>query len=190
MTTGFRDLGVLLAIILTAFVSAAGLTAGMAPGTAHAQQSNGQPAEAENFEQVALTDAMVKGYIAASPKLSELFDRMDNTEGKTDSNLDGELEALAKKHGFKSYDEMEKVGSNIGFVMSGINEEDGSFREPLEVLQEELADVEADASLAKEEKEQLVASIKESIALTPKLKFPGNVDVVKAHLKALLDLFQ
>jgi hypothetical protein len=75
-------------------------------------------------------------------------------------------------------------------VLSGINEEDGSFREPLEVLKEELAAVQQDPSLESDEKQQLIASIKESIELTPKLKFPGNVDVVRANLKALVELFQ
>ncbi len=181
MITGFRNLSVLFAIVL-AVAAAAPL--------ASAQQSTSEQADIDNFEQVQLTDAQVKGYIAASPRLSELFDRMDSAGNNPDPKLDAELEALARKHGFKNYDELETVGSNIGFVMSGINEEDGSFREPLEVLQEELAAVEADASIAAEEKQQLIASIKESITLTPKLKYPGNVNAVKAHLKALIDLFQ
>ncbi len=181
MKAGFRNLGVLFAIVLGLALSAQ---------LASAQQSTNEPADTENFEQIQLTDAQVKGYIAASPKLTELFDRMDQAETNPDPKLDAELEATAKKHGFKNYDELETVGSNISFVLSGINEEDGSFREPLEVLQEELDAVEADASIAAEEKAQLIASIKESIALTPKLQFPENVDVVKAHLKALNDLFQ
>lgn len=181
MKTGFRNLGVLFAIVLA-------VTA--ATPLAIAQQSTNEAAEAENFEQIQLTDAQVKGYIAAAPKLSELFDRMDSAENNPDPKLDAELEATAKKHGFQNYDELETVGSNISFVMSGFDEESGSFREPLEVLQEELAAVEADASIAAEEKEQLVASIKESIAVTPKLQYPDNVKVVKAHLKALTDLFQ
>ncbi len=181
MKTGFRNLGVLFAIILAVAMSAP---------LAFAQQSTNEQAEVENFEQVQLTDAQVKGYIAAAPKLTELFDRMDRAENNPDPKLDAELETTAKKHGFKSYDELETVGSNISFVLSGINEEDGTFREPLEILQEELAAVEADASIAAEEKQQLVASIKESITLTPKLKFPDNVKVVKGNLKELTELFQ
>lgn len=184
METGFKNLGVLFAIVLGV------LGLALSAPLASAQQSTNEQAEAENFQQIQLTDAQVKGYIAASPKLTELFDRMDQAESNPDPKLDAELEATAKKHGFKNYDELETVGSNISFVMSGINEEDGSFREPLDVLQEELAAVQADASIAAEEKAQLIASIKESIAVTPKLEFPDNVKVVKAHLKDLTELFQ
>ena len=182
MMTGFRNLGVLFAILLAAVIAAAPL--------ATAQTGGSDLADTENFEQVQMTDAQVKGYIAASPRLSELFDRMDSAETNPDPKLDAELEAIARKHGFNSYDELENIGSNIGFVLSGINEEDGSFREPLEVLKEELAAVQQDPSLESEEKQQLIASIKESIELTPKLKYPGNVDVVRANLKPLVELFQ
>ena len=180
MMTGFKNLGVLFAILLAVVIAAAPL--------ATAQTGGSDQADIENFEQVPMTDAQVKGYIAASPRLSELFDRMDSAGTNPDPKLDAELEKIARKHGFNSYDELENIGSNIGFVLSGIN--DGSFREPLEVLKEELAAVQQDPSLESEEKKQLIASIKESIELTPKLKYPGNVDVVRANLKALVELFQ
>jgi hypothetical protein len=167
MMTGFKNLGVLFAILLAVVIAAAPL--------ATAQTGGSDQADIENFEQVPMTDAQVKGYIAASPRLSELFDRMDSAGTNPDPKLDAELE---------------NIGSNIGFVLSGINEDDGSFREPLEVLKEELAAVQQDPSLESEEKQQLIASIKESIELTPKLKYPGNVDVVRANLKALVELFQ
>jgi len=182
MMMGYRNLGVLFAIHLAAVIAAAPLVT--------AQTGGSDPADIDNFEQVQMTDARVKGYIAASPRLSELFDRMDSAETSPDPKLDAELEAIARKHGFKSYDELENVGLNIGFVLSGINEEDGSFREPLEVLEEELTAVRQDPSLEPEERQQLIASIKETIQLTPKLKYLGNVDIVRANLKALLDLFQ
>ena len=182
MMTGPRWLGVLSAIFLAAMISAAPL--------ATAQSTGSDQADIEHFEQIQLTPALVKGYIAANARLSELFDRMDNSDSNPDPKLDAEVEGVAKRHGFKNYDELANVGSNIGFVMSGIDEEDGSFKEPLEFLYEELTAVEQDLSLDVEEKQQLIASIKESIEQTPKLKYPGNVEIVRPYLNELIDLFE
>ena len=74
--------------------------------------------------------------------------------------------------------------------MSGISDEDGSFKEPVEVLKEELAETEADQGMKGDEKKQLIASIKESIAHTPKLKHTGNIALVKKHFKELAKLFE
>jgi len=180
MIINLKSLNVLFALsILFALFGA------VAPATA-------QNKEADTFvmEQVELTEDHITGYLQIAPKLSEMFDRIDKAGGEPDKKLVGELEALAKVGGFQSFEELEIVVSNINFVMSGIDEETGTFTEPVEVLKAELKDTQADKSIQGEEKEQLVASIKESIAQTPKLKYPGNVDIVKKHMKALTALYQ
>lgn len=144
----------------------------------------------QQLQQIELTDAQVQGYLKIAPKLAKMFDRIDQAGDQPDKKLQSDLEALAKEGGFKSYDDLEIIVSNITFVMSGINEEDGSFQEPVEVLKEELKDIEADTELNAKEKAELVGAINESIAITPKLAHPGNVDIVKKHFKALSALFQ
>ncbi len=154
------------------------------------------PAHAENkselfeLEQIALNEDHIKGYLKIGPKLTKMFDRIDKANGEPDQKLMADLEALAKEGGFQSFDELETAVSNITFVMSGINEEDGTFREPVDVLKQELADTEADKAIKGDEKAELIASIKESIAHTPKLKNLGNVALVKKHFKALTQLFE
>ena len=142
------------------------------------------------LQQVELNEDQIKGYLKIAPKLSQMFDRIDKAGGEPDAKLQADLESVAKEGGFKSYDELEIVVSNVTFVMSGMNDEDGSFREPVEVLQQELKDTKADKELNAKEKEEMIAAINESIAITPKLAHKGNVDVVKKHFKALSALFQ
>lgn len=175
---GLNNTAVSLAIAFAVIIG--GLTSAMA-------QDN---SEALQLKQIALTEAQVKGYLKIGPKLNGMFDRIDQAGGQPDEKLSADLEALAKEGGFKTFNELETVVSNVTFVMSGINEEDGSFTEPAEMLKQELAETEADASIKAEEKKQLVASIKASIKETPKLKYPGNITVVKTHFKALVKLFE
>lgn len=142
------------------------------------------------LQQIELTEGHIKGYLKIGPKLVKMFDRIDKANGEPDKKLSEELEALAKEGGFSSFDDLETVVSNITFVMSGINDEDGTFKEPVEVLKEELAETEADKGIKGDEKKQLVASIKESITHTPKLKYAGNVALVQKNFKALAKLFE
>ena len=147
-------------------------------------------AQEDGFRQIKLSEDQVLGYIKVAPKLSKLFDRIDQAGDKPDPNLQKDLEALAKEGGYKSFDEMEVAVSNITFVMSGIDDQDGSFKEPMERLKEELEDTQADPDLKADEKKQLVQSIKDSMAQTPKLEHPENVQLVQKYFKQLTSLFE
>ena len=155
-------------------------------GAVHAETKG----ELLQLEQIELKQTHIDGYLKIAPKLVKMFDRIDKANGEPDKQLSADLEALAKEGGFQSFDELETVVSNITFVMSGINDEDGSFKEPVEVLKEELAETEADQNMKGDEKKQLITSIKESIAHTPKLKHTGNIALVKKHFKELAKLFE
>jgi hypothetical protein len=178
MNMKIRECSVLLAVLFAC------IAAVMTP--ALAQSNEGQV----ELEQIELKEAHVLGYLKIGKKLGAVFDRIDQAQGEPDKKLLADLEAVAKEGGYSSFDELEAVVSNITFVMSGINDENGSFKEPSEVLKEELAETEADQSIKGEEKEQLIASIKESIANTPKLKFKSNVALIQKHFKALSKLFE
>jgi hypothetical protein len=179
LNSGIKSLSVLFAL---AFVIIFGA---VAPTIAQ-----DKPADDGGLVQVELTEDQVKGYLKVGPKLAEMFERIDKAGGEPDKKLTADLEALAKEGGYKSFEEMETIVSNITFIMSGMNDEDGTFTEPVEVLKKELEDTKADKELKGDEKKQMIESIQESIAQTPKLKYPGNVELVKKHLKELSSLFQ
>ena len=142
------------------------------------------------FEQIKLTDAHIKGYLGAAPRLTALFDEVDKAGGEPSQAQQKELDELSSKHGFKSFDEMELVVTNISFVMSGLEDAKAKFVEPIESLKLELADAKADTSMKKDDREELIKSLEDSIKLTPKLKFPENVETVRKHFDALAKLFE
>lgn len=137
------------------------------------------------LKQIALNEEHIQGYLKIAPDLTKLFGRIDAAQAAPDPQLLADLETLAKRGGFATFEDLEVAVANITFVMSGIDENDGSFREPVELLRQELADLEADKEIKGEERTELIASIKESIAHTPKLDHPGNIEIVKKHFKAL-----
>jgi hypothetical protein len=148
-----------------------------------------QPAAAQDAGkdavQVKLSDAMVKGYIAAKKDIAAMSGKLKAAGKKPDPKLEAELEGIAKKHGFKSYDELEDVGFTVSLVMDGFDSGTGAFREPKEQLAKELAGIKADKSMPAAEKKQLVADLEETIKTTPPLQHKENVDVVKKNLAAI-----
>jgi hypothetical protein len=144
--------------------------------------------EAPAMKQIALTDAHVTGYLKAAAKLAEVAEKVEKADGKVGAKIKAELETIAKASGFGSYDELQVAAENISFVLSGMDDQSGKFREPSELLNLDLEDVKADKSMKKKEKAETIADIKEQLASTPKLEQRGNIAVIKNHLKALAAL--
>lgn len=149
------------------------------------------PAQSQesSFDQVKLTEAQVKGYLAASKKLAAVSEKIEAAGDKPDAKLLAELEGIAKANGFKDYDELDNVISNISFVLSGFDDK-GQFTDPHAALKSELEQVKADTSVKGEEKKKMIAEIEEAIKTTPELKYKENIEIVKKYLKELDDLLQ
>ena len=95
------------------------------------------------------------------------------------------LDAVAKKHGFADFGELDQVASNISIVMAGVNADTGEFVDPVEVMKMELENVKHDESIPGEEKKQIVAELIEAIETSPIVVHPHNIELVKAHRKAI-----
>lgn len=141
----------------------------------------GAPARAQDVTQIKLTEEHVKGFIAAQKDLAAVSAKLQEAGDKPDDTLQNELEAIAKKFGFKSFQELDDVAANISIVMAGLDPESGNFTDPQEALKKELTDIQADGSIPAEEKKQLVDELTEAIQTTPPLQHKENIDVVKKH---------
>lgn len=157
-------------------------------------------ATADEFRQIELTDDLITKYIAAQADLAKLGGGSDGAaeeeeakEAKADEGADeaidekfeAELEAIAKKHGFKDYAELDDVAANIALVLAGVKDDTGEYSDPRKQLDAELAEVKADDKLDAQEKAEMIKEIEEAIAATPELKYPGNIELVKKHRKAI-----
>lgn len=152
-----------------------GLLAAAAAGV-RAQESRDEP-----IKQMKLTDEQVKNFVAAQPDLAGVAPKLQEAGDNIDPALQAELDAIAKKHGFASFTELDDVAANISIIMAGIDSKSGEFTEPVEALKKELADVTADASIPDADKKQLVEELNEAINSTPRLEHLENVELVKAH---------
>lgn len=136
---------------------------------------------AQEVKQIALTDQQVKNFISAQVDLASMASKIQAAGEKPDPALQSELEAIAKKHGFADFAELDDVAANISIVMAGLDSQTGNFTDPVEALQKELDDVKKDESIPAADKKQLEDELTEAIKTTPPLQNKGNVEIVKTH---------
>ena len=96
-------------------------------------------AQEPGFEQIKLTETQVKGYLAAQGELDKLLEKVEKAGEQPDPKLVKSLDALASKHGFKSFAELDRVAANISFVFTGFDQDSEGFIEPKKAMQQEVA---------------------------------------------------
>ena len=139
----------------------------------------GAPATAQTPADLKLTEKQVQDFIAAQKPMSVVTDKMQGaTSDKPDPKIQAELEAVAKKSGFKSLSEYDDVATAISMIMAGIDPETKKYTEPKESIKKDIADVEADKEMAADEKKQMLAELNESLKTAMPLKYPENVPLV------------
>lgn len=141
------------------------------------------PATAQDteFKQIKLDEKQVQGFIAAQKDLNDISEKLQSSSDQPDSKLQAELEAIAKKNGFASFEELDDVAANISMVMAGIDPETGDYTDPVESIKKEIEEIKADKSIPDKEKKQMLQEMQEALDTTPALKHPENVEVVKKH---------
>lgn len=164
-----------VAMALACFIAGAGLVSAAA-----AQDAAG------DINQVVLTEAQVKGLIAAQPDLAAVAKKLDSAP-EADVSVEKELDEIATKHGFKDFAELDDVSATVQLVLDGIDPESGEYTDPVISLKEELAEVKADGTLNPDEKKELVSELEEALAAIPPLKHKENIEIVKSHHKEIQD---
>jgi hypothetical protein len=141
------------------------------------------PAAAQDteFKQIKLDEKQVQGFIAAQKDLNDISEKLQSSSDQPDSKLQAELEAIAKKNGFASFEELDDVAANISMVMAGIDPETGDYTDPVESIKKEIEEIKADKSIPDKEKKQMLEEMQEALETTPALQHPENVEVVKKH---------
>lgn len=165
----------LLSALAGAWFAAAALVTG---GT-------GAGAEPFEFKQIQLTETHLKGFLGSQPDLVAMADKLQGLGDKPDPSLQKELEALAKKHGFASFAELDDVAANISMVMAGLDPDTGEYTDPIEAIRKEMDDIRKDDTIPEKDKKQMIEEMEEALKATPPLKFKDNIALVKKYQKEI-----
>ena len=143
------------------------------------------PAAPPALKQIALTEKQIEGVIAAAKDMDAITDKLpENT--KPDPKVAAQLEAVAKKNGFASYDEYNDVVDNISLVLAGFDPATKKYVGSEAVIKAQIAQVEADKKMSAKDKKEALADLNAALkAPEPPIENKGNIDLVAKYYDKL-----
>ena len=149
------------------------------------------PALAQSFRQVDLTEKHLQGFIAAQKPMTEATEKIQSgPSDKPDPKLQAELEAIAKKQGFKNLTEYDEVAATISMVMAGIDPETKQYTPADEAIRQQIKDIEADKSLPADERKQALEELNESLKQAQPIRNRANIELVKKYYEKIEAVFE
>jgi hypothetical protein len=139
-------------------------------------------------KQIKLSEKQVESFITAHKDMADAFDKM--AAEKSESAAQNQLDAIAKKYGFKDHGEYDEVATNIHMVMFGIDPKTKEFTDPPTLAKKELDDAMSDKALPEKERKQLVEELTEQLKTVQPIAHPSNIDIVKKFYDKLEPLLQ
>ena len=152
----------------------------MAPAQAAPPQ---QPA----LKQMALTEKQIQGVLAAQKDMDAITEKLPDN-AKPDAKVTAQLEAVAKKNGFASYDEYNNVIDNIGLVLGGFDPATKKYVGSEAVIKAQIAQVEADKKMSPKDKKEALVDLNDALkAPAPAIENKGNIDLVTKYYDKLAE---
>ena len=174
------------------------LTAGLAvlsTGSALAQPKQAPsnqmaPAQAAPppFKQVALTDKQIDGVLAAQKDIDAITQKLP-PNAPPSPKVVTQLDAVAKKNGFASYDDYNDVVDNITLVLSGFDPVAKKYVGFDAATKAQIAQVQANKQMSAKDKKDALAELNESLkSPPPPVENKGNIDLVGKNYDKLADV--
>jgi hypothetical protein len=155
--------------------------------SAPAQAAPPPAAEAPAFKQIALTEKQIEGVLAAQKDVDAIVDKIPD-DAKPDPKIDAQLDGVAKKNGFASYDEYNAVVDNISMVLGGFDPATKKYIGPEAVIKAQIAQVQADKTMPAKDKKEVLAELNEVLkSPPPTIENKGNIDLVAKYYDKLAD---
>ena len=136
-------------------------------------------------KQMALTEKQVQGVLAAGPELDAITEKLPEN-AKPDPKINAQLEGVAKKNGFASYEEYNNVVDNISLVMAGFDPASKKYIGTDAVIKAQIAEVQADKKMSAKDKKEALADLNEALkAPAQPVENKGNIDLVTKYYDKL-----
>lgn len=149
------------------------------------------PEPAPPLAQIELSEKQIESLLATQKEMDTVTDKLpQGAQDKPDPKLQAQLEGIAKKNGFATFEEYGAVYDNVSLVMSGIDPKTKAFTEPPEMLKKQIAALQADAKIPAKEKKGILEDMNGALKSVEPVKFPGNVTLVTKYYDKLGPLFQ
>jgi hypothetical protein len=174
-----------LAASMTALSADGALAQGKQAPPQQAAPAQGVPPQQPVLKQVALTDKQIEGVLAASKDMDAITAKLPEN-AKPDPKIVAQLDGVAKKNGFASYDQYNNVIDNISMVMAGFDPVAKKYVGPEAVIKAQIAQVQADKKMPAKDKTVALADLNDALKTpAPPIENKGNIDLVTKYYDKL-----
>src|SRR3954469_2116059 len=184
-----------LAALAIAGLGAAMTTSASLPALAQAaKDSPAQPtgptiSQPPQLKQIALTDKQIENVLASQKDMDAITDKLPEN-APPDQKVVTQLDGVAKKYGFASYDDFNVVVDNISLVMGGIDPKTKTYVGPETVIKQQIELVQADKKMKPDDKKQVLNDLNGALkAKPPEVENKGNIDLVVKYYDKLAAAF-
>ena len=150
-------------------------------------QAKEPPPQQPTVKQMALTDKQIEGVLAAEKDMEEITAKLP--DNPTPDKITAQLDGVARKNGFASYDEYTNVVDNISIVLAGFDPATKQYVGTDAVIKAQIAQVKADKEMSPSDKKEALAELNEALkAPVPPIENKGNIDLVAKYYDKLADV--
>jgi hypothetical protein len=108
--------------------------------------------------------------------------------GKPDPKIIAQLDDVARKHGFASYDDYNNVVDNISVVIAGFDPVSKKYVGPEAVIKAQIAQVQVDKKMPAKDKKEVLADLNAALkSPEPAIEHKGNIDLVAKYYDKLAE---
>ena len=137
--------------------------------------------------QVALTDKHIDGVLAAQKEMDAITEKLPEN-ARPDPNITAQLEAVARKNGFASYDEYNTIVDNISMVLAGFDPATKKYVGVEAVIKSQIAEVQADKKMPPRDRKEALADLNDALkSPAPQIENKGNIELVAKYYDKLAD---
>jgi hypothetical protein len=161
---------------------ALGLALGGAPALADDPVPVSEAAgDYSSLPQIELTDDAVSRYVASLEDMQKAMGDVAADAAEPDAKTMDKLEVVAKKHGFSSFDEYNKVAGSISLVVDGIDPDSKTYIGQDKLILKGIDEVKADTKLSPADKETATKDLEAQAKAIVPIKYKANIGLVVKH---------
>ena len=133
------------------------------------------------LQQIELTDDEVTRYVGSLDDMQKAMGDTAADASEPDDKTMAKLEVVAKKHGFRNFDEYNNVAGNISLVVDGVDPATKSYVGSEKLIQKAIDDVNADKKLSDADKKTAATDLAAQLKAVVPIKYKTNIDLVVKH---------
>jgi hypothetical protein len=170
---------------LAVSISAATTSGAMAQAKQQMAPAPAPAAQPPALKQIPLSEKQIQGVLAASKDMDAITSKLPEN-AQPDPKVLAQLDGIAKKNGFASFDEYNDVTDNISLVLGGVDPATKKYVGSDVVIKSQIAEVQADKKMSPKDKKEALDDLNNALkSPAPPVQNKGNIDLVVKYYDKL-----